>query len=136
MATRKGFNYYTKEEMDELMSPEVVGSGNNICYKYPDGRMLALVRKTQSVTFASWNAIYESEVVYPPDYAEPFIETPFCQTSIQNSAYQCWIGLGSGRNGGSDLSGKATRGQSVVLLRDGSGTGNVTLVWTAWGRWK
>ena len=136
MADKKGFAYYTKEEIDELISPEVVGSGDNICYKYPDGRMLALVRKTQSVTFASWNNSYESEVIFPPDYAEEFIATPICQTSIQSSSYQCWISFGGGRTNESGAAGSATRGQGVVLIRDASGTTSATIVWTAWGRWK
>lgn len=115
---------------------EVVGSGNNICWKYANGFMIAMVKKTQSVTFAAWGDVAETETVLPPNFAVPFVSTPCCSVSVVSCGLQCWVGLGSGRNNTSGYDCSATRGQGVVLHRTNTGSTNVTLNWIAIGMWK
>lgn len=115
---------------------EVVGSGNNICWKYANGFMIAMVKKTQTVTFTPWGDVTESETVLPPNFAVPFVSAPVCSVSVANCGLQCWIGLGSGSNNTSGYACSATRGQGAVLHRTNTGSTSVTLHWIAIGMWK
>lgn len=114
---------------------ETVGSGNNICYKFPDGLMIACVRVDTSYTLASWSGWYESQAINPPDFAQAFIAVPFCTASIASTNAQCVIGSGSGHSGSSSAV-TATRGQTVVVCRPNNVGGNISIVWQAIGRWK
>lgn len=115
---------------------EVVGSGNNICWKYANGFMIAMVKKTQTVTFETWGSVAESETVLPPNFVVPFVSTPVCSVSIVDCGLQCWLGLGSGRNNTYGYGCSATRGQGAVLHRTNTGSTSVTLNWIAIGMWK
>ena len=113
---------------------ETVGSGDNICYKFPDGLMIALVKKTVSVTYGSWAGWYESQAIDPPNFAQAFTAVPFCVVGIISGG-QAAIGSGTGRtSSGSGCT--AARGQSVVLMRPNNISQNFTLCWQAIGRWK
>lgn len=114
---------------------ETVGSGNNICYKFPDGLMIACVRVDTSYTLASWSGWYESQAINPPNFAQAFIAVPFCTASIVSTNAQCVIGSGSGHSGSSSAV-TATRGQTVVVCRPNNVGGNISIVWQAIGRWK
>lgn len=114
---------------------ETVGSGNNICYKFPDGLMIACVRVDTTYTLDSWSGWYESQAINPPNFAQAFIATPFCTASIISTNAQCVIGSGSGHSGSSSPA-TATRGQTVVVCRPNSTGGNISIVWQAIGRWK
>lgn len=114
---------------------ETVGSGNNVCYKFPDGLMIACVRVDTSYTVASWAGWYESQAINPPDFAQAFIATPFCTASIVSTNAQCVIGSGSGHSGSSSAT-TATRGQTVIVCRPNNVSGNISIVWQAIGRWK
>lgn len=113
---------------------ETVGSGDNICYKFPDGLMIAVVKKTASVSWGAWAGWYESQAIDPPNFAQAFIAVPFCVVSLMGGG-QAALGFGSGRTGtGSACT--ATRGQSVVLMRPNDISQSFTFCWQAIGRWK
>ena len=114
---------------------ETVGSGNNICYKFPDGLMIACVRVDTSYTLDRWSGWYESQAINPPNFAQAFIATPFCTASIASTNAQCVIGSGSGHSGSSSPV-SATRGQTVIVCRPNDAGGNISIVWQAIGRWK
>ena len=114
---------------------ETVGSGNNICYKFPDGLMIACVRLDTSYTLSSWSGWFESQAINPPNFAQAFIATPFCTASIASTNAQCVIGSGSGHSGSSSPV-TATRGQTVIVCRPNNVSGNISIVWQAIGRWK
>lgn len=124
----------TSTNIDWSTMVTTVGSGDNVCYKYPDGTMVALVRVTTTVSYAAWGGIYESYPITPPDFAEEFISTPFCVTGIESGG-QAMLGYGSGADGTGSGATK-NRGQSIVLMRKDSLAQNFTLVWQAIGRWK
>lgn len=114
---------------------ETVGSGNNICYKFPDGLMIACVRVDTTYTVGSWAGWYESQAINPPNFAQAFIATPFCTASIVSTNAQCVIGSGSGHSGSSSPV-TASRGQTVIVCRPNNVSGNISIVWQAIGRWK
>ena len=115
---------------------ETVGSGSNICWKFANGFMIAMVKKTQTVTFDTWGSVAESETVLPPNFVVPFVSTPVCSVSITDCGLQCWLGLGSGKNNTYGYGCSATRGQGAVLHRTNTGSTSVTLNWIAIGMWK
>ena len=115
---------------------ETVGSGSNICWKFANGFMIAMVKKTQTVTFDTWGSVAESETIVPPNFAVAFYSTPFCVASINDTGLQAWLGVGSGRNNTSGYSLSATRGQGVVAHRTNTGSSSITVSWLAIGRWK
>ena len=116
------------------------GDNYNICYKFADGNMLAVIKKSVNISYDSWGSgnIFESETILPPNYAVPFITTPSCTYSITNTSLEAWFGLGSGRSATGGYSSSATRGPGVVCFRTSSGGSNTLVVieWQAWGRWK
>lgn len=114
---------------------ETVGSGNNICYKFPDGLMIACVRVDTTYSVESWSGWYESQAINPPNFAQAFIATPFCTASIVSTNAQCVIGSGTGHSGSSSAV-TATRGQTVIVCRPNDVGGNISIVWQAIGRWK
>lgn len=114
---------------------ETVGSGDNVCYKFPDGLMIACVRVDTAYTLSSWSGWYESQAINPPNFAQAFIDTPFCTASIVSTNAQCVIGSGSGHSGSSSPV-TATRGQTVIVCRPNDTGGNISIVWQAIGRWK
>lgn len=126
----------TGDKLDWGSIVEVVGTDTNRCWKFANGLMIAAVKKTASITFSQWNAIYESEVIYPPDYAVAFAAIPVATYSILSSPLQAWPGQGSGRSAQSNFNGTTTRAPGLVLMRDGSGSGSYTIGWIAVGRWK
>ena len=127
----------TGDKLDWGSIVEVVGnSDDNRCWKFDNGLMIAAVKKSANITFSKWNAIYESETIFPPNYAAPFVATPAVTVSLLTAPYQAWVGLGSGRTGASGYEATTTRGQGVVLLRDGTGSGAYIIGWLAIGRWK
>lgn len=126
----------TSDKLDWGSIVDVVGTDTNRCWKFANGLMIAAVKKTASITFSQWNAIYESEVIYPPDYAVAFAAIPAATYSILSSPLQAWPGQGSGRSAQSNFNGTTTRAPGIVLMRDGTGSGSFTIGWIAVGRWK
>lgn len=128
----------TSGKLDWGSVVEVAGSGNNVCYKFGSGLMIAAITKTQSITYAAWGDIYETECVLPPDYAAAFTSAPAVSILVTSSGLECWVGIGSGRTSTSNYNGSATRGPGAVCMRaGGSGTNvNTTITWIAVGTWK
>jgi len=120
---------------------ETVGSGGNVCYKFADGRMLALITldENSAIPNGAWANIYETDAIYPPNYAVAFKDVPNCVVSLDFVGLQCWIASGSGHSSSTGLAGTKTRGPAVVLCRPstfGSGSWQRKIHWQAWGRWK
>lgn len=130
----QGLGTIVSDNIDWSTVIETVGSGDNICYKFPDGLMIAVVKKTASVTWGAWAGWYESQAIDPPNFAQAFTAVPFCVAGLISGG-QAAIGIGTGCTGtGSACT--ATRGQSVVLMRPNDVSQSFTVCWQAIGRWK